>query len=170
MKAMLAGLALAVALALAWPAPAVDSGAAVELRPFVRGSWQALRRAHAGQPTVVHFWGLTCGPCLAELPSWGRLVRERPDMTLVLVDADPVPDERAGVIATLARDGLSGVESWLFDDRFEERLRFEIDPRWQGEMPHTVMLGRDGRSVTITGVADLREVRAWLDAQKKVLR
>ena len=34
------------------------------------GSWQALRQAHDGRPTIMHFWGLTCGPCLVELPEW----------------------------------------------------------------------------------------------------
>jgi thiol-disulfide isomerase/thioredoxin len=41
-----------------------------ELHPFKRGSWQEIRRAHAGQPIVVHFWGLTCGPCRVEMPKW----------------------------------------------------------------------------------------------------
>jgi len=45
-------------------------GAAPDLRPFVRGSWAQLLKAHQGKPIVVHFWGLTCGPCLAELPNW----------------------------------------------------------------------------------------------------
>ena len=33
--------------------------------------------AHAGQPTVIHFWGLTCGPCLVELPQWGDAAGRR---------------------------------------------------------------------------------------------
>jgi hypothetical protein len=27
-----------------------------ELRPFKRGSWQQIRKAHEGRPVVVHFW------------------------------------------------------------------------------------------------------------------
>jgi thiol-disulfide isomerase/thioredoxin len=55
----------AVALALA--ATAVGSAAASELRPFSAGSWQQVLRDHAGRPSIVHFWGLTCGPCRVEL-------------------------------------------------------------------------------------------------------
>ena len=45
--------------------------------PFERGSWAKLRAAHAGQPTVIHFWGLTCAPCLVEMPQWAALKNAR---------------------------------------------------------------------------------------------
>ena len=57
---------------------------AADLQSFGRGSWSKLRAAHDGQPTVVHFWGLTCAPCLVEMPEWGKLQAERPDMRLVM--------------------------------------------------------------------------------------
>jgi thiol-disulfide isomerase/thioredoxin len=135
--------------------------------PFERGSWARLSAAHAGQPTVVHFWGLTCGPCLVELPHWAKLARERPDLNLVLVAADPVPQDPERVTETLARAGLGTTESWSFSDRFYERLRYEIDPAWAGELPRTVMIDREGKATVLPGVADLARVHAWLDAQSK---
>lgn len=139
--------------------------AAGELQPFGRGSWTTLRQNHAGKPVVVHLWGLTCGPCLAELPEWGKLARERKDAGIVMIAADPYPVTQAALAATLERNGLSGVESWIFDG-FSERLRFEIDPRWQGELPRTLLIGADASVKVMPGVADLSEVRAWLDAQR----
>jgi hypothetical protein len=136
-------------------------------RPFERGSWQKLRAAHAGQATIIHFWGLTCGPCLVELPEWGRLRADRPDLRLVLVAADPLPQDPERLESTLARAGLAGSESWSFTDRFYERLRYEIDPRWGGELPRTVMIDPAGKATILPGVADLATVRAWLDAQPR---
>jgi thiol-disulfide isomerase/thioredoxin len=156
------GLVLALLLA-AWPA------LAGELRPFVRGSWQELRQAHAGRPTVVHLWGLTCAPCIAELPQWGKLARERSDLQLVLVAADQRGEDAGPLGAALAKAGLADAESWGFADRFAARLRFEIDPRWQGELPRTLLIGADGEVTSVSGVADLAAVRAWLDAQKAKL-
>ena len=115
----------------------------------------------------MHFWGLTCGPCLVELPQWGKLQAERPDLRLVLVAADPLPQEAERVAATLERAGLGGSESWSFTDRFYERLRYEIDPAWGGELPRTVLIDGDGKTTVLPGVADLAQVRAWLDARSK---
>jgi thiol-disulfide isomerase/thioredoxin len=140
---------------------------AADLQSFGRGSWSKLRAAHDGQPTVVHFWGLTCAPCLVEMPEWGKLQAQRPDMRLVMVAADPVPQDPARVNDMLARANLAKVENWAFTDRFNERLRYEIDPAWAGELPRTMLIDRDGKETVLTGVADLAEVRAWLDTQKK---
>jgi len=144
-----------------WSAEAADP------QSFERGSWAKLREAHAGQPTVIHFWGLTCGPCLVELPHWGALQAARPDLRLVLIAADPSPQDPERLAATLAKAGLDKAESWSFTDRFYERLRYEIDPAWAGELPRTMMIDRNGKATVLPGVADLAQVRQWLDAQSK---
>src|SRR6516162_3357931 len=147
-------------------ATTVSAATEGELHPFKRGSWQEIRRAHAGQPIVVHFWGLTCGPCRVEMPKWGRLLQERPDLELIAIDADLIPNEGSLVSEMLAKTGLASAENWMFADDFVERLRFEINPRWRGEIPMTLLIARDGKITTIEGMARSEEVRAWLDAQK----
>ena len=156
-----------ILLALLLGLVSVATAHASDAIPFERGSWAKLRAAHAGQPTVIHFWGLTCGPCLVEMPKWAALQAERPDLKLVLIAADPMPQDPERVSATLAKAGLGGTESWSFTDRFYERLRYEIDPRWAGELPRTVMIDRDGKVEALAGVADFATVKAWLDAQAK---
>lgn len=131
-------------------------------QPFVSGSWEAIRKAHDGQPVIVHFWGVTCGPCRAEMPEWGKLLAERPGTPLVVVHAEPVPPKAALVSEQLAKVGLVPAENWYFAERFLEKLRFEIDPEWRGELPMTLLMGADGASRVIIGPADLGEVRQWL--------
>lgn len=158
---------LAILLAVLLSLAALGRAGAAEPQPFERGSWAKLRTAHAGEPTVIHFWGLTCGPCLVELPHWAKLQASRPDLKLVLIAADPLPQDPERVAATLERAGLGGSESFSFTDRFYERLRYEIDPAWAGELPRTVMIDRDGKATVLPGVADLAQVNAWLDAHSK---
>jgi thiol-disulfide isomerase/thioredoxin len=141
--------------------------AAAEMKPFVRGSWQEIVKAHAGKPTVLHFWGLTCAPCLVELPHWGALHRARPDMKVVMIGADPAPADTGDLLKTLEKAGLGGLESWAFADPFSERLRYEIDPRWRGEMPYSILLDRNGQATAMSGLADLAAVRAWFDAENR---
>ena len=149
--------ALAAALA-ALPVRALD------IKPLVGGSWQELLKEHAGKSLVVHFWGLTCAPCIAELPRWAALQRERPNMAIVLVASDPAPADLDAQAAVLNKAGLSEVESWSFADPFTERLRHDIDPRWRGELPRTIQVGRDGTRNATVGPADLRAIRNWFYA------
>jgi thiol-disulfide isomerase/thioredoxin len=139
-----------------------------ELNDFGRGSWKAILQAHAGQSLVVHIWGVTCGPCRVEMPQWGELLKERHDLNLVMIDADLVPNEPTAVTAMLSQSGLTKAESWKFSDGFVERLRYEIDPQWHGEIPLTFLIGRDGVKTKTEGVADMETIRAWLDAQARV--
>lgn len=53
----------------------------------------------------------------------------------------------------------TGAGNWIFDDLFTERLRFEIDPRWQGEIPRTMLIARDGTTTIVEGVADPTQVQ-----------
>jgi thiol-disulfide isomerase/thioredoxin len=155
-------------LMLALAPGSIGSAATDGLRPFVRGSWNDIRKAHAGKPTVIHFWGVTCGPCRLEMPNWGKLLAERSDLNLVVINADLVPNEPGAVTAMLAETGLAAAENWTFGDGFVERLRYEIDPQWRGEIPRTILIARDGTTTTIDGVANLESVRAWLDAQSVI--
>ena len=146
-------------------APVAASG---EPLPFVKGSYAEVLQAQAGQPLIVHIWGLSCGPCLAELPEWGRLAAERPRVKVILINADR-SDLQSGkrIDATLAKAGLGAVKSYVFADRFEDRLRFEIDAEWQGELPRTIMISADGKVTTLAGVADMAAVKTWIDAAAK---
>jgi len=101
------------------------------------------------------------------MPGWGKLLQERSDLNLVVINADLVPNEPGAVSAMLAQTGLAAAENWTFDDSFVERLRYEIDPRWQGDIPRTLLIARDGATTVIEGVADLDNVRAWLDGQTR---
>lgn len=146
------------------------SALAADMHPFVRGSWAKLRQAHEGRPTVVHFWGLTCGPCLAELPHWAQLVRERPDLNLVLIAADPVPETEGDLQRFLAKFELTRPESWRFADDFTDRLEYEIDRHWHGELPRTMLIAADGKVTTIDGVSNPGDILSWLDAQTAARR
>ena len=89
-----------------------------ELKPFVRGSWQQMLRSHAGRPTLVHFWGVTCGPCKVELPLLGQFMKDHSEIDVVMISADLVPN-LPGRDARDAGEGRAGVGGELdFQRRF----------------------------------------------------
>jgi len=150
-------------LAIVFSATAAQAG---ELRPFGKGSWQELKQLHAGRPAIVHFWGLTCGPCLTELPQWGKFASDA-GVDLVMVAADPVPEPAPSLLATLAKARLDHTEAWVFADPYTERLEYEIDPDWRGELPLTVLLGRNGSTESVLGTTDFAQLRNWTQSQTR---
>ncbi|MGE4064534.1 MAG: TlpA disulfide reductase family protein [Rhodospirillaceae bacterium] len=152
-------MAFLTALLIAQAAVAADA------RPFGRGSWQEVRARYESQPMVVHLWGLTCAPCLTELPHWTKLINAFPEMNFVFIAADPAPMPTAEITAKLEEAGIRQVDSWNFADKFTQRLRFEIDPAWKGELPRTLLIDRRGVVTTMPGVANLDTVRNWIRAQ-----
>jgi thiol-disulfide isomerase/thioredoxin len=159
-RRLLTGIFLAALLLLA-----PCSQASPQLKPFVRGSWQQILRAHAGRPTLVHFWGVTCGPCKVELPQLGQFAKDHSGIDVVTISADLVPDLPDATRAMLEKANLQSAENWIFDDGFVERLRFEIDPTWQGDIPRTILISPDGALTTIEGSAEALELEKWSSRQ-----
>ena len=60
--------------------------------------------------------------------------------------------------------------NWIFDDGFVERLRFEIDPAWQGEIPRTILISRNGDTTTIEGSAEMTDIQKWFEQQQTAAR
>ena len=139
--------------------------AAAELKPFGRGSWQSILHSHAGRPTIVHFWGVTCGPCKVELPLLGGFMKDHSAVDVVTISADLVPDLPEATRSMLEKAGLRSAENWIFADGFVERLRFEIDPAWDGDIPRTLLISPEGTITTIEGSADMADLQKWSDQQ-----
>ena len=142
-------------------ASAAAFGTSPALKPFKRGTWQGVLREHAGRPVLVHFWGVTCGPCKVELPLLGQFAKEHPEIDVVTVSADLVPNLPAATQSMLDKAGLSSTENFIFNDGFVERLRFEIDPAWQGDIPRTMLISREGTITTIEGSAEIADLEKW---------
>jgi thiol-disulfide isomerase/thioredoxin len=164
MKRLLLWFAIATGLL----APA--SAASPELKPFLRGSWQQLLDAHKDRPTIVHFWGVTCGPCKVELPRLGQFAKAHPGIDVVTISADLVPDRSGATRAMLAKSGLASAENWIFSDGFIERLRFEIDPAWQGDIPRSLLISRNGAITTIEGSAEIEQLEVWSGKQREAAK
>jgi len=134
-------------------------------RVFSRDSFAHIRAGHAGRALIVHLWGMSCGPCLVELPQWGALLRKRPDVPLVLIQVDPSsPDART---KRLSAAGLAGAESWSAASEFDEFLRASIDPAWPGDMPRTLLISPSGQVKTIPGTVRMSEVERWLEGVER---
>ena len=157
----LMGVCLAVLLFA--PAPVL---AAQEIKPFVRGSYQQIVSARQGKPFILNFWSITCTYCKAELDMLKNLAKKYPRLDLVLVSTD-MPEEEKLVSDVLSKLSLNRrTEAWLFTDSYAERLRYEVDKKWQGELPRTYFFGANSEVKAISGEIKQEEVELWIKAQQ----
>lgn len=52
----------------------------------------------------------------------------------------------------LEKNQLSAIENWVFADENTQKLRFEIDPKWYGELPRTYFLDAAHQRTGVSGV------------------
>jgi len=145
--------------------------AAAETQPLLRGSYQKIIAAHAGKPFIVALWSVSCTHCGADLEIFERLAKQYSNFNLVLISTD-TPEQEAVIARTLHSYNLGRtrlgqkrpgkIESWVFADSYSERLRFEIDAQWYGELPRTYFFDDKGIASGISGVLDAEETERWL--------
>lgn len=140
--------------------------AAQEAKPFVRGSYQSIVSARAGKPFIIGLWSLTCTNCRDDLALFGKLAKKYRDLDLVLIATD-TPEQKQELARILQRYRLERTESWVFADSFVERLRYEVDPQWYGELPRTYFYDAQGQALAISGKLDRAQIERWISENKK---
>jgi thiol-disulfide isomerase/thioredoxin len=152
-------IAVLLGLLLNWTALAAT------LLPYHLGDWTRWKAQYKGQVRVVHFWGVTCGPCIEELPQWGEFVQKHPDLSVVFVQVDQTPERMTQRL--IADAHLGAYEHHVSVGSFDDYTRYEIDPKWAGELPATFLIDRSGRVTHLSGGVDFGKVHAWVVNQSR---
>lgn len=147
---------------------AAANAAAQELHPFVSGSIKEIVASRQGKPFILGLWSLTCIHCRDELSMLSGLKKKYPALDLILVSTDS-PADRAEILITLQQLDLGHAQAWVFADDFTERLRFEIDPKWHGELPRTYLFDASS-SRAFSGKPDPRQLERWIRATRPQLK
>ena len=134
---------------------------AEDTKPFVRGSQQAIVSAHQGKPFILAVWSLDCTHCIDDLKLLGELQAKHRNLAVVLVATD-TPAQGGKIEAARKQYRLQRAESWVFADSYAERLRFEIDPEWYGELPRTYFFDAAGGVSAFSGKLERRAVEQWI--------
>lgn len=115
----------------------------------------------SGKPFVMVFWSLDCAPCYRELAMLGELKKQQPRIELVLVSTDGLAAAEE-IQILLKKMGLVDTDSWVFDNHVPERLRFEIDASWYGELPRSYLFSSDHQRQTVSGILTSNQLLSWL--------
>ena len=101
----------------------------------------ALRKNDSGKVRLINFWATWCGPCITEFPDLitiNRMYRHRA-FELVTVSAN-YPDENKEVLGFLQKRQAS-CRNLLFGETDKYKLMEAFDPKWDGALPYTILLG-----------------------------
>lgn len=108
---------------------------------------------------LFNVWSTTCGPCVAEFPDLAAIYKQYSlqKLEFITISLDPAKDTEKvteflqdhyvgtspGTKKLLGRDGRT-TNNYLFEGDTED-LAKALDPEWNGAMPHTLLVGKEGQ-------------------------
>ena len=132
-----------------------------DLKPFDAGSYQKILENNANKPFLFIIWSITCSSCLKEMPLIGAINQKNPQLKIIMLAADDI-SEVDQIQAILKKNSLSDVESWSYASENTQKLQFEIDPKWYGELPRTYFFDKKHQRDGMSGVLSELDYNAKL--------
>ena len=131
------------------------------IRPFVAGSYAEILESRKQKPFVFILWSLDCPSCYKELAMIGGVSQQYPEVDIVLVSTD-IEATMGELNTVLKKFKLGNIESWVFSGDSDERLRFEIDRTWYGELPRSYLFKDKGKKQVVSGILSQEKLLAWI--------
>lgn len=144
LKKLFSGLFLLLSASLNSPAQAEQSA-------FASGSYQQILASNANQPFMLVVWSVNCSSCLKDMELLSSIHKSRPELKMIMLAADDlsVTDQ---IQQILEKNQLSDIDNWVFAEENTQKLRFEIDPKWYGELPRTYFFDSAHQRTAVSGV------------------
>lgn len=129
---------------------------------------------------LFNVWSTTCGPCVTEFPELAAIYRQYSwqEFEFIPISLDPASDlEKVTDFLKRHQCGLSPrtqplvekdgrtTNNYLFQGDTEDLVK-ALDPEWNGAMPHTILVGEDGKVLyRHTGVIEPMELKKAIVAE-----
>ncbi len=126
---------------------------------FTSGSYQKILAANTNQPFMLILWSVDCSSCLKEMTLLSDIYKNNPDIKMIMLATDGISDKMQ-IEQILEQHQLAEIENWVFADENSQKLRFEIDPKWYGELPRTYFFDSAHQRTGISGVMSKKEYEA----------
>lgn len=116
-----------------------------------------------GKPTVVALWSTDCSHCKSNLRLFSDLARQQKNLRVVSIATEPASPEAAKVLDTLSLPG----DRYAYGSDAPEALAYALDPRWQGELPRTLIFDGKGNKVAVSGTLNEGRLRQALGLPRR---
>jgi thiol-disulfide isomerase/thioredoxin len=131
------------------------------LRSFVPGSYQQILTANAKQPFMLVIWSINCSSCLKDMALLNGINKAHPDIKMIMLATDDL-SASADISKILEKSDLANLENWVYADENTQKLQYEIDPKWYGELPRTYFFNATHQREGISGVLSRQDYETRL--------
>ena len=134
------------------------------IHPFVSGSFSQILEQRQQQSFVLVLWSLDCPSCYKELEMLGKLNSRNTGLNIVLVstDIEASQDDLQTVLSKYKLENHENIELWVFRGDSDERLRFEIDRSWYGELPRSYFFTTKNEKQVVSGILSKEKLIEWI--------
>jgi len=135
----------------------VQASSPTDLKLFDVGSFEKIVKEKDKKDHLVILWSFDCPPCIKELQKVSVLNQQYPEYQLTLINTDGL-EEQARVKTLLEKYNLQALDNWIFSDTDEEKLRYDIDARWFGDLPRSYFFPVKGKIKRLKGALTSAEL------------
>lgn len=130
-------------------------------KTFNPGSYQQILRENATSPFILAIWSVDCPSCIKDMSVLSEIRHRHPEIKIIMLSTDE-PSATPEVKNILARHALNDLENWVFGGDDAQKLRYEIDPSWYGELPRTYFYSASHTRVGKSGALKIEEFEAQI--------
>lgn len=109
---------------------------AYDFMPFDMNTRKAIEKRYIDQPLIISFWSIDCLYCLDDLKKLSKALSKNTNVKLITVCVDGKESAKKAE-RILSQANLPKHEQYQYAEVDEDRLRYNIDPTWYGELPRT---------------------------------
>ena len=109
---------------------------AYEFMPFEINTRNVIEKKYLNQPLIISFWSIDCPYCIDDLKKLGKALSKNTNVKLITVCVDGKESAKKAE-RVLSQANLPKHEQYQYAEVDEDRLRYNIDPAWYGELPRT---------------------------------
>ena len=109
---------------------------AYDFMPFDMNTRKVIEKRYIDQPLIISFWSIDCPYCIDDLKKLGKALSKNTNVKLITVCVDGKESAKKAE-RILSQANLPKHEKYQYAEVDEDRLRYNIDPAWYGELPRT---------------------------------
>lgn len=123
---------------------------AYDFMPFDMNTRKVIEKRYIDQPLIISFWSIDCPYCIDDLKKLGKALSKNTNVKLITVCVDGKESAKKAE-RILSQANLPKHEKYQYAEVDEDRLRYNIDPAWYGELPRTYFYDATHQVTSLSG-------------------